>query len=51
MVVIEDLRSLKKADAMLLLVVASLLGIPLEYQHRAPDSNLTFRFWRAESGA
>jgi hypothetical protein len=40
MVVIEDLRRFKEADTMLLLVVASFLGIPLEYQHRASDSNL-----------
>jgi hypothetical protein len=41
MVVIEDLRRFKEADTMLLLVVASFLGIPLEYQHCASDSNLT----------
>lgn len=41
MIVIEDLRGLKKADAMLLLVLAGLLRIPLKYQHRASDSNLT----------
>ena len=40
MIVIEDLRGLKKADAMLL-VLAGLLRIPLKYQHRASDSNLT----------
>jgi len=41
MVIIEDLRRLRKADAMLLLVLSSLLGIPFEYQHRASNSNLT----------
>jgi hypothetical protein len=41
MIVIEDLRCFKKTDAMFLLVLASLIRIPLEYQHCAPDSNLT----------
>lgn len=41
MVIIEDFRRLGKADAMLLLVLLSLLGIPFEYQHRASNSNLT----------
>ena len=41
MVIIEDLRRLREADAVLLLVLLSLLGIPLEYQHRASNSNLT----------
>lgn len=42
MVTIENFRRLRKADAMLMLVLPSLLGIPFEYQHRASNSNLTF---------
>src|SRR6266478_6419578 len=42
MVIVEDLRCLEEADAMFLLVLASLFGIPFEYQHRASNSNLTF---------
>lgn len=34
MVIIENLRRLGESDAMLGLVLPSLLGIPLEYQHR-----------------
>ena len=41
MVIIEDLRRLREADAMFALVLSSLLGIPFEYQHRASNSNLT----------
>jgi len=41
MVVIEDLRRLKEADAMFLFILPTLLGIPFEYQHRASNSNLT----------
>jgi len=41
MVIIEDLRRLREADAVLLLVLPSLFGIPFEYQHRASNSNLT----------
>jgi len=44
MVIVEDLRCLREGDAMLLLVFASLFGIPFEYQHRASDSNLTSAF-------
>src|SRR5687768_7522818 len=44
MVVIEYFGRLKEGDAVLLLVLASLLGIPFEYQHRGSDSNLTWRF-------
>ncbi len=47
MVVIEDLRRLKEADAMFLLILPTLLGIPFEYQHRASNSNLTFAASRA----
>ena len=36
---------------MLLLALASLLGIPFEYQHCGSDGNLTFRLWRGVHGA
>lgn len=42
--VIEDLRRLREADAMLLLVLPSLLGVPFEYQHRVSNSNLSPSF-------
>jgi hypothetical protein len=51
MIVAEDFRGLEKADAMVLLVLTSLFGIPLEYQHCASDSNLTFAFCRAALSA
>src|SRR5256885_11324628 len=41
MVIVEDLRRLGEADAVLLLILPSLLGIPFEYHHRAPNGNLT----------
>jgi len=41
MVVIEYFGRLKESDAVPLLVLASLLGIPFEYQHRGSDGNLT----------
>jgi hypothetical protein len=47
MVIVEYLRCFKQADAMLLLVFTSLLRIPLKYQHRASNSNLTFAVNRA----
>lgn len=43
MIVVKDLRCLRKADAMLLLVLTSLLRVPFEYQHCASNSNLTYR--------
>src|SRR5581483_5794491 len=51
MIVIEDLGCFEKADSVLLLVLPSLVRIPLEYQHRASDSNLTSAFCRAEPSA
>ena len=41
MVIIEDFCRLQERDAMLLLVVPSLVGVPFKNQHRAPDGNLT----------
>jgi len=38
MVIVEDFRGLTKADAVLLLVVTSLLAIPLENQHCVPTA-------------
>ena len=46
MIITEHLRRLREADAMLLLVLASLFGIPFEYQHRASNSNLTKYSWQ-----
>jgi hypothetical protein len=37
-VIIEDLRRFEKTEAMFLLVLASFLSIPLEYQHRVSAS-------------
>jgi len=51
MIIVEDLRCLKKADAMFLLVVSSLVGVPLEYQHCASSSNLTSAMTRASERA
>jgi len=41
MVIIEYFGRLKECDTVLLLVFASLLGIPFEYQHRGLDGDLT----------
>lgn len=37
MLIVENLRCVKKGDAMLLLVLSSLVGVPLEYQHSASN--------------
>ena len=50
-IIIKYFGSLKEGDAVLLLVLASLLSIPFEYQHRGSDGNLTSALCRAEEGA
>jgi len=43
-VIIEYFGSLKECDTVLLLVFATLVGVPFEYKHRGSDGNLTWRF-------
>jgi hypothetical protein len=41
MVIVKNFRCFRECDPMFLLVLASFLGIPFEYQHGGSDGNLT----------